>query len=277
LLVVISIVALLMAILLPTLQRVRKQGQAVKCQGILRQWGLYYSMYTAENDYKMPSFYNRSGMGIPGVLPEEFFADPRLMKDESGRMVVTGYGILLEGRELLLCPATRVQPPEPGRPGAPCQNGTSRLAWSYAWSTQPKSGIHGSSYGQNMWIIPWTREIENTREVVIWPSCLMKGAGEVPVYSDCRGARVLPGDQDRPPPYEDAPVEAPWDLQRYVINRHNGGINSLFMDWSARKVGLKELWMLKWSERFDRASLWTKAGGVRPEDWPVWMRKFKDY
>jgi hypothetical protein len=22
---------------------------------------------------------------------------------------------------------------------------------------------------------------------------------------------------------------------------------------------------------------WTKAGAVKPEDWPHWMRKFKDY
>ena len=22
---------------------------------------------------------------------------------------------------------------------------------------------------------------------------------------------------------------------------------------------------------------WTRAGGVQPEDWPAWMRKFRDY
>jgi len=25
------------------------------------------------------------------------------------------------------------------------------------------------------------------------------------------------------------------------------------------------------------AGPWTKAGGVLPSDWPVWMRNFKDY
>ena len=61
------------------------------------------------------------------------------------------------------------------------------------------------------------------------------------------------------------------------MDRHNGGINSLFMDWSVRKVGLKELWTFKWHRKFDTANKWTLAGGVKPEDWPEWMRKYKDY
>ena len=51
----------------------------------------------------------------------------------------------------------------------------------------------------------------------------------------------------------------------------------LFLDYSIRRVELKELWMLKWSKQSNTAGPWTKAGGVRPEDWPPWMRGFKDY
>jgi hypothetical protein len=29
--------------------------------------------------------------------------------------------------------------------------------------------------------------------------------------------------------------------------------------------------------QFDTANKWTRAGGVQPEDWPEWMRRFKDY
>ena len=46
---VISIVALLMAILMPTLQRARKQGRAVVCQSHLKQWGVLFEMYAADN------------------------------------------------------------------------------------------------------------------------------------------------------------------------------------------------------------------------------------
>ena len=49
------------------------------------------------------------------------------------------------------------------------------------------------------------------------------------------------------------------------------------MDWSVRKVGLKELWTLKWNKEFNTNNHWTKAGGVQPDDWPQWMRNFKDY
>ncbi len=63
----------------------------------------------------------------------------------------------------------------------------------------------------------------------------------------------------------------------FFINRHNEYTNSLFLDWSVRKVGLKELWTLKWYEAFNTANQWTRAGGVKPEDWPEWMRSFRDY
>jgi prepilin-type processing-associated H-X9-DG protein len=63
----------------------------------------------------------------------------------------------------------------------------------------------------------------------------------------------------------------------FAMDRHQGGINSLFMDWSVRKAGVKELWTLKWAPQFDTASPWTKAGGVQADQWPRWMQKFKDY
>jgi len=50
LLVVIAIIALLMAMLMPALNRVGKQAKAVMCQSNLSQWGKILMMYTVDND-----------------------------------------------------------------------------------------------------------------------------------------------------------------------------------------------------------------------------------
>jgi hypothetical protein len=74
------------------------------------------------------------------------------------------------------------------------------------------------------------------------------------------------------------PEKEPSGIQgELCINRHDGAINGLFLDYSVRRIGLKELWTLKWYLSFNTAGSWTKAGGVQPEDWPKWMRNFKDY
>ena len=52
LLVVIAIIALLLSILIPALQRVKKQTQVVACMSNIKQWSLIWWMYTEENDGK---------------------------------------------------------------------------------------------------------------------------------------------------------------------------------------------------------------------------------
>jgi prepilin-type N-terminal cleavage/methylation domain-containing protein len=54
LLMVIAIIALLIAILVPTLQRVRNQTRAVICQSNLRQWGTVLALYADENEGRLP-------------------------------------------------------------------------------------------------------------------------------------------------------------------------------------------------------------------------------
>ena len=50
---------LLLAVLMPALQRVRKQARAVTCQASLHQWTLIWSMFTTDND----GFFNEGAGG----------------------------------------------------------------------------------------------------------------------------------------------------------------------------------------------------------------------
>ena len=50
LLVVIAIIALLLAIMMPALQRVKGQAQKVTCQARLKQWGLMFKLYNDDHD-----------------------------------------------------------------------------------------------------------------------------------------------------------------------------------------------------------------------------------
>jgi prepilin-type N-terminal cleavage/methylation domain-containing protein/prepilin-type processing-associated H-X9-DG protein len=55
LLVVIAIIAILMGILMPALQRVRKQAREVSCKSNLKQYGIAGTMFLDDNDQRFPN------------------------------------------------------------------------------------------------------------------------------------------------------------------------------------------------------------------------------
>ena len=64
LLVVIAIIALLMAILMPALQRVKEQAKQTRCLANLKQIGVAMHLYANEYDYKLPRAELRPGVGV---------------------------------------------------------------------------------------------------------------------------------------------------------------------------------------------------------------------
>ena len=247
LLVVISIITLLMAILMATLQRVRKQAKAVACQSKLRQWSLVFSMY--EKDYV--------GRFCSGCN-EYHTNDPR-----HWAMALPPY--YYHDRQITLCPSAIKPYDEGGEDPYAAWRGPDDVLFSY--------GLNG-----------WVYNAKESDEINLpierfWGELNIKGAGNIPLFLDCRRAVGRPSTFAEPPEIEGMvswlDVTIAWG--RFCLNRHSGAVNCLFMDSSVRKVGLKELWTLKWHREFNTANKWTKAGGVKPEDWPEWMRNFKDY
>jgi prepilin-type processing-associated H-X9-DG protein len=109
-----------------------------------------------------------------------------------------------------------------------------------------------------------------------WRTPHVEGASQIPLMFGALRFDLWPLHTDAPASQE----LAAWSgnhMARSCVNRHNGVVNCLFADGAARKVGLKELWTLKWHKSFNVEGPWTKAGGGLPSDWPKWMRGFKDY
>jgi prepilin-type processing-associated H-X9-DG protein len=149
-----------------------------------------------------------------------------------------------------------------------------------AWEIKSTGRSFRGSYGFNGWLFccDFDASIPVRTRWFGEMACIridhLRGRGNIPVLLDC----ILPyghPDWRDPAPFVEG-MGVPW-MGCFAINRHNENVNGLFLDWSVRKIGIKELWTLKWHLQWDTANPWTRAGGVQPEDWPEWMRGFKDY
>jgi len=256
LLVVIAIIALLMAILMPALQRVKKQSEAVACQANLHEWALVFAMYTNDNNGLLMDGY---GSGINGTwigALRPFYHEPKIR----------------------VCP-TAIKPMSEGGRGMFAAWGVfgAGLAEDTPGWTGPKVDGDYGSYGMNE--LAYNTPPGSSRSEQYWRSVNVKGASEIPLLFDCIWYDVYPLDTDLPPDYPGDVVKSGGggEMKRACISRHNGYTNYLFMDWSSRKIGVKELWTLNWYRGFNMTGVWTKAGGAQPSDWPKWMRTFKDY
>jgi prepilin-type N-terminal cleavage/methylation domain-containing protein/prepilin-type processing-associated H-X9-DG protein len=281
LLVVIAIIALLLAILLPTLQRVRKQARAAACQATLRQWGTTLALYLEEYDGRFPRTADSTVLMLTARNPNM----PTSFRGELGpdaNRVTAYHAVRTKG---LLCPMATKAGDGPGGYGVSFLSGgvTWKLQVTFgttfqAWVLEEPGPPLNVSYGLNRWL--FDRPTQLGLFAPPPPSytdvySLRRTAG-VPLLLDSRTPYGLPKDDVGAPVNEDG-FPAQTGMTPFCINRHNGRVNGLFLDWSVRKVGLKELWTLKWHKDFNTAGPWTQAGDVQPDTWPPWMRKFKGY
>ncbi len=262
LLVVISIIAILLAVLMPALQKARRQARAIICKSNLRQWGIMSSMYCEANNGRFFSGrYNDQEVdhGRYWRLPMRLYS-----KDE----------------KMWICPEatkSRVGGREPQLGDPP----------TTAWEHEGQVG----SYAPNTWILNpppsatdsvgvYGRKGPDYLLAYYWRTSQHKGLNNIPVFLDMWFTDAWPDDRDRPFGSETSPSDAAVigsnEMQRVCVNRHGGYVNVVFMDWSVRRIGLKELWTLNWHRTFDTRNRYTKPR-VRPTDWPPWMQKFKDY
>ena len=264
LLVVIAIIALLMSILMPALAKVRKQAKAVVCQNNLHEWGYGFQLFGYDNEGHFPA-------SVPS--PEDYWVVALLpyIGVEKNQMS--------KARKLFFCPMAAKS--------LNIGDGTRAAGTTFsAWGPFPVSGTWWDkgaegSYGINDWCA--NPPIDNDTywgfpSKYAWRSLAVKGAGNIPLFLDCLYTDGFPLHVDEPPPFPDQYDSwADNAMKIYCIDRHSAGTNGLFADTSVRKIGLKELWTLKWHRAWKPDGPWTTIGGVTPGDWPSWMRGFRDY
>ncbi len=240
---------------MPALARVKEQARTVGCLANLKQWSIIATMYAEENDGKIWAGIRPVGLYWPWVLNIELrdwkrnkiWFCPTAKKpsiDENGNMVrslniFNAWGIFRES----------VSGHDPG-----------------------PNGIAGS-YGLNSFLLSTPERQGPDR----WSSLFtVPQQNRVPFFMDALRFDLWPRSENPPADYEFAAWTGE-NMARVCINRHAGYIGCVFLDNSARKVGLKELWTLKWNITFDTAGPWTRTGGIQSDDWPQWMRSLPEY
>jgi prepilin-type N-terminal cleavage/methylation domain-containing protein len=217
LLVVIGILVLLVAVLLPALSRVRHASRSTVCLSNLRQWGQAFQMYVNNNH----------GNSLPNLqLPPNSRYWWQYLSQYNGDVQRT-----------LLCPEAT----ELGYGGPDHTDGSATQAWHF-------SNFVGS-YGINQWVL--AHAFPNYPGGMGQRHIRLAGAKSevIPLLADCCWPWNEPLTSDAVPTNLQYPEVGSNGLMRmYCIDRHNVGVNMVFLDDHAERVQLADLWKLKWSE-----------------------------
>jgi prepilin-type N-terminal cleavage/methylation domain-containing protein/prepilin-type processing-associated H-X9-DG protein len=206
LLVVIAIIALLMAILMPALARVRKQAEAVACMANLKQWGLSFAMYCGENEGR---FCSRDGSNDWFETYEKYY----------------------QNHDLRLCPSATLPYLEGGR-NPFCAFGESpddKGSYCINLWTSDEEGPEDNF--QAFWRTP---DVKGGDTIPVFGDSNWGNAD--PLHKD--DPPEFEGDLYEPNANE--------MKRFCIDRHGNGIMQMLFMDWSVQKVGLKQLWELDW-------------------------------
>jgi prepilin-type N-terminal cleavage/methylation domain-containing protein len=273
LLVVIAIIALLMSILMPALSKVKDQARTVACLANLRQWNFVFNNYINENNGRFFSGCTDLGYWWPLQLKydqQDWKVNKTWFCPTAKTPVWNEQGV----RKAVLYITNAWGIEKPSTTGAPAS-----LAYQGTTYTLNPNGVNGS-YGLNGYTlgIPKTATYEGGVAATNGYRDFynVKNTNDVPVFLDSLRFDFWPLPTSSPATNE-YEFWSNNNMARICINRHRGFTSASFLDWSVRKVGLKELYVLKWHKSFNIRGPWTRAGGVRDDDWPDWIKPFKDY
>ena len=243
LLVVIAIIALLLAIIMPALGKIKEVTRTLVCRTNIRSLTLGFRTYVESNDQSLLNH------GRPGV-------------DENLWLLETKEQFDID--KVRYCPATELNP-QPLPHTWPNGIGSSRLTW--IWPYGVVESEYGS-YGHNYWLygdesgyFVSLTEWESSR----WGSPNQSGSALIPIFVDSTWVDYFARDTDTCPPNFDLDDDNQYlmatGLLRILVNRHRDELNVGFIDGHAEPIELKMLWSLKWSKVFQTMGEQTRTDG----------------
>lgn len=255
LLVVISIIALLVSIMLPALQKARKQAKNVVCQSNLSQWGKLFVLYLTDHN---------------NTFSDGWFGST---SQREGQWMYIFRGYTDFKHDIWCCPEAADPAKCPyDKQGKWRNNFTFTSPWGHLVSLQhggyDTQAYDYGSYGINSFVynIPYVSTTGRFASDKYWRKTTNIGvsASNVPVFSDNMWCEAWPEPWDEP-----LSVEGNYavdNMSTVAIDRHaNGRINLLMMDWSAQNTGIKDLWYLQWHRKWQAQT---------PQIWPDWLSNY---
>ena len=275
LLVVISIIALLMAILMPALTKIRKTAQSTVCKSNVRQLALFGTMYASDNDSSFPE----------GVLKENMVAP--------GGQWVDAWREYYRDKKVLFCPAATKLIRNYDESDGPGQAIPPFGAWGVfdqdlhptVWPNSLEAGHESAgSYSINSYCSNpdhVTTKARPESSIRWWRYMSMSNSDEIPFMLDAGNFDGSPRPTNFPPDDEYdvhffGSVPPDYAMKRFCVNRHDESLNMAFVDGRAGKVGLQQMWAIKWYKQW-RADLEVAKWPKEFSDPDHWMYSMRDY
>ena len=247
LLVVIAIIALLLAIIMPALKRVKEQAKQMICNANGKQIVMALILYSEDYDRIMEMEYGDRYWfrQIAPYLGEDYF------KENPEEIMIGSMGGMIVG----VCPSTKIVLTDE-EATTERGYGTYNETWHFEWG---EGGVYAGSYAINSWILEdaygWY-EIDHPRYFGAenFPSL----RGDVPVLADSFWVDTWPTGLESMPPTL-AQLKVPvgalqhddnYFMWRVAVDRHKLGVNVSFRDGHSEKVDIVDLWTLRWNNDF---------------------------
>ena len=243
-LVVVGLISVLISLILPVVVKVRAAANSARCMSNLRQLGVGWSMYLAENYGRVPEYIWHTP-ATPDVAWKAYWLG-----------ILDHYGIR-DG--VLICPAA----PEPTDIAAASGYGDATHNWTGRYASNGsvvrfnEVTYRDGSYGYNRYLTVGGHFAGSASTILA-----LRSPSHTPVFLDCIDVDTIPnngspGAPALPPPDLSGAHVTPGspDHWKFLIARHGRGINVCMADNSVAWVPLEDTYMLCWTNDWVKYSL----------------------